>query len=65
VEKIPLVSFFYPVLLAEDVEASARFYTEHMGFEPTFESCWYLASGTRENPAYDLAIISNGHGTIP
>ena len=26
---------FYPVLMAEDVEASARFYAERMGFEKT------------------------------
>jgi hypothetical protein len=29
---------FYPVLLAKDVEASARFYAEHMGSGPTSES---------------------------
>ncbi len=33
---------FYPVVMAEDVAASARFYTEHKSFEPTFESAWYV-----------------------
>ncbi len=56
---------FYPVLLAEDVEASARFYTEHMGFVSTFESDWYVSLRHRENPAYELAVLSPTHETIP
>ncbi|MGB3633249.1 MAG: VOC family protein, partial [Rubrobacteraceae bacterium] len=56
---------FYPGLMAEDVEESARFYTEHMGFEPTFESDWYVSLKHRENPAYELAILSPAHETIP
>ena len=56
---------FYPVLMAEDVEASARFYVEHMGFETTFESDWYVSLKHRENPAYELAVLSPSHETIP
>jgi catechol 2,3-dioxygenase-like lactoylglutathione lyase family enzyme len=61
---MPLESF-YPVFLAEDVTASARFYTEHMGFAKVFESDWYVSLKHRENPAYELAIISHDHETIP
>jgi catechol 2,3-dioxygenase-like lactoylglutathione lyase family enzyme len=61
---MPLESF-YPVLLVEDVTASARFYTEHMGFGKVFESDWYVSLKHREDPAYELAIISNDHETIP
>lgn len=56
---------FYPVLMAEDVEASARFYTEHMGFVPTFQSDWYVSLEHRENPAYELAVLQRAHQTIP
>ena len=56
---------FYPVLMAEDVEASARFYAERMGFEKTFESDWYVSLRHRENPAYELAVLSPAHETIP
>lgn len=56
---------FYPVLMAEDVEESIHFYTEHMGFEPTFESEWYVSLKHRENPAYELAVLSGTHETIP
>ena len=56
---------FYPVLMAEDVEASARFYAERMGFEKTFESDWYVSLRHRENPAYELAVLSPVHETIP
>jgi uncharacterized glyoxalase superfamily protein PhnB len=61
---MPLQSF-YPVLMAEDVAASARFYMEHMGFAPTFESDWYVSLKHRENPAYELAVLSRTHETIP
>lgn len=56
---------FYPVLLTEDVAVSARFYTEHMNFAPTFESDWYVSLKHRENPAYELAVLSRTHETIP
>lgn len=56
---------FYPVVMAEDVAASVRFYTEHMGFEKTFESDWYVSLRHRENPAYELAVLSPSHETIP
>ncbi len=61
---MPLESF-YPVLLVEDVMASSRFYTEHMGFAKVFESDWYVSLRHQENPAYELAIISADHETIP
>jgi catechol 2,3-dioxygenase-like lactoylglutathione lyase family enzyme len=61
---MPLQSF-YPVLMAEDVEASVRFYTEHMGFEKTFESDWYVSLKHRENPAYELDVLQRTHQTIP
>jgi catechol 2,3-dioxygenase-like lactoylglutathione lyase family enzyme len=51
--------------MAEDVEASARFYTEYMGFEKTFESDWYVSLRHRESPAYELAVLSPTHETIP
>ncbi len=53
------------MLLAEDVAASARFYSEHMGFAKVFESDWYVSLKHQENPAYELAIISADHETIP
>jgi catechol 2,3-dioxygenase-like lactoylglutathione lyase family enzyme len=62
---MPVLESFYPVLLTEDVRASASFYTEHMGFAKVFESDWYVSLKHRENPAYELAIISADHETIP
>ena len=56
---------FYPVLLTEEVRASTRFYTEHMGFEKVFESDCYVSLKHLENPTYELAIISHDHETIP
>lgn len=48
-----MLESFYPVLLAEDVGTSARFYTEHMGFAPSYESDWYVSLGRGENHTYE------------
>ena len=56
---------FYPVLMAEDVEASTRFYAERMGFEKTFEGDRYVSLRHRENPAYELAVLSLAHEILP
>lgn len=51
-----------PVLMTDDVPATAAFYCRHFGFEPTVETHWYvgLARGT-----WELAILAAGHATIP
>jgi catechol 2,3-dioxygenase-like lactoylglutathione lyase family enzyme len=54
---MPLESF-YPVFLAQDVAASARFYTEHMGFAKVFESDWYVSLKHKENPAYGQPYLA-------
>ncbi len=56
---------FYPVLMVDDVEASVRFYADRMGFEKTFESDWYVSLRHRERSAYELAVLSSVHETIP
>ena len=52
----------YPVLMTSDVAATAAFYREHFGFEPTFEADWYV-SLRRE--AWELAVLDSSHKTVP
>ncbi len=52
----------YPVLMTSDVAATARFYTELLGMEPTFTSDWYVS--LRHGP-WELALLDAGHATIP
>ena len=54
----------YPLIQVRDVGTSARFYRDHFGFEPVFESDWYvqLRGGDRQN---ELAIIGFDHESIP
>ncbi|MGR0221069.1 VOC family protein [Agromyces sp. ZXT2-6] len=54
----------YPVLCSDDVTASARFYREHFGFEPTFESDWYV-SLRHPDAGSELAILDPGHESVP
>ena len=37
------ISSFYPVILTDQVAATAAFYTEHFGFEKVFEMDWYVS----------------------
>ncbi|UHA73533.1 VOC family protein [Paenibacillus sp. 481] len=59
---------FYPVILTEQVDISAAFYTRHFGFEVVFEADWYvslrLANG-HSNVPYELALLDATHSTIP
>lgn len=54
---------FYPVLMVDDVAASAHFYRDVLGFETTFEADWYVS--LRHDVAGELAILDRTHETVP
>ena len=56
------VTGFYPVLMAQDVSATATFYREVLGFETTYESEWYVS--LRLGP-FELAVLAHDHPTVP
>lgn len=56
------ITSFYPVLMVDDVEASARFYREVLGFETTFEADWYVSL---RFDGGELAVLDRTHETIP
>lgn len=53
---------FYPVLMADDVAASAAFFRDHLGFQITFEADWYVSM---HRDGHELAVLASSHGTIP
>lgn len=56
---------YYPVLLTADVSGSARFYIQHFGFKPLFESDWYVHLQSTTDPDVNLALVEGDHDTIP
>lgn len=56
---------FYPVVMADDVASSAAFYIEHFGFKSLFDSDWYIHLQSTDNPAFNFALLSKQHETIP
>ncbi|MCP1311930.1 VOC family protein [Paenibacillus tyrfis] len=57
---------FYPVILTEQVAASAAFYKTLFGFEAVYESDWYVSlKMSQGSVAYELAILDASHHTIP
>jgi catechol 2,3-dioxygenase-like lactoylglutathione lyase family enzyme len=56
---------FYPVLMTDRVDATARFYVDHFRFEPRFASDWYVHLQSAESPEVNLAVLASGHPTIP
>lgn len=56
---------FYPVLMTDDVTASADFYRNHFGFRPTFESDWYVHLQSPDAPHINIALLRGDHETIP
>lgn len=56
------ITSFYPVLMVDDVAASAQFYREVLGFQTTFEADWYVSL---RFDGGELAILDRTHETIP
>ena len=56
---------FYPVIMTDQVAATAQFYVDHFRFGPVFESDWYVHLQSTEDEAVNLAIIKGDHATIP
>ncbi|MBB2974037.1 VOC family protein [Mesorhizobium sp. RMAD-H1] len=56
---------YYPVIMTDDVAATAAFYHEHFRFEPKFESDWYVHLQSREDDGINLAVLDGTHETIP
>ncbi|MEZ5607845.1 MAG: VOC family protein [Burkholderiaceae bacterium] len=58
-------SQFYPVLITDRVAETAQFYQRHFGFEPRFESAWYVHLQSTAEPTVNLAVLQRGHATLP
>lgn len=56
---------YYPVLMVDDVTATAAFYVRHFNFKPLFESDWYVHLQSVEDESVNLAILQGDHETIP
>jgi uncharacterized glyoxalase superfamily protein PhnB len=59
------ITSYYPVLMVEDVSATAAFYIENFSFQPVFEADWYVHLQVASDPAVNLAILQGDHVTIP
>lgn len=55
----------YPVLLSANVPAAADFYIAHFNFQALYRADWYVHLQSTEDPAINLAILAQGHDTIP
>ena len=56
---------YYPVLMTGDVTGTAAFYIKHFGFQPLFESDWYVHLQSVDNSRVNLGIVQGDHETIP
>ncbi len=59
------ITSYYPVIMTDDVAATARFYVNHFGFEPLFSADWYVHLQAQESEHVALAVLQGSHGTIP
>ncbi|MCY0095931.1 VOC family protein [Hoeflea ulvae] len=56
---------YYPVLITPKVAETSDFYIRHLDFEPAFESDWYVHLRSKVDPQVNLAVLEQGHATIP
>ena len=55
----------YPLIQVENVEATARFYEQHLGFTRIFSSDWYVQLRATADHPFEIALISPDHDSIP
>lgn len=55
----------YPVIACTNVIETANFYRRHFGFEPAFESDWYIHLQSADDPGVNLAVLDCHHETVP
>lgn len=56
---------FYPVLMTDDVAATAGYFTRHFGFRPVFQNDWYVHLQMPGDAGVNLAVLAGEHDTIP
>lgn len=55
----------YPVIGTDKIADSRDFYTGHFDFEIVFEADWYVSLKSRQNSAYELALLDYNHSSLP
>lgn len=61
-----IISSCYPVIMTDNPAETALFYRRHFGFEPTFESDWYISlRNAVAERVWELAILLFNHETVP
>lgn len=56
---------YYPVIQVRDVQASAGFYIDHLGFTALYDTDWYMHLQSNDDASVNLAILRYDHETIP
>ena len=58
-------SSYYPVIMTDEVAATASFYVTHFRFRAVFEVDWYVHLQSTQDESVNLAVIDGRHTTIP
>ncbi len=59
------INSLYPVIQTILIDESKDFYTNHFGFEVTFDSDWYVSLKSQGEAPFELALLDPTHPTIP
>lgn len=59
------VTSYYPVIMTDDVGATAQFYAQHFGFRMLFDSDWYVHLQSADDATINLAVLDGAHHTVP
>ncbi|WP_099866898.1 VOC family protein [Pararhizobium haloflavum] len=56
---------YYPVIMTENVAATAQFYETHFRFRPLYTADWYVHLQSGDDETVNLAVLDYRHETIP
>lgn len=55
----------YTVIMTKDLNACRQFYTQWFGFEPAFESTWFLMLVSQGERPFTIAFMHESHPSTP
>lgn len=59
------ITSYYPVIMTNDVAATAAFYIDHFRFKALYDSGWYVHLQSIADESVNLAVLDGAHATIP
>jgi catechol 2,3-dioxygenase-like lactoylglutathione lyase family enzyme len=60
-----MINRTFPIIAADDLDATKRFYVELLGFDLVYDSDWFIDLQAPGNPLLEIAVWRADHELVP